>query len=137
MLWQRVLALEFRRAALWLPVGLALGIWLYFALPDEPPGWTLWLPALPAASIVMPAVRRAMLGRVVVLAALSLSLGFALALGAAMRAEGPRLQAPVTGTVEGRVIAVDRAGSGAPRVLLERASLFGYRASRVPRRARI
>ncbi|MEO0427325.1 MAG: ComEC/Rec2 family competence protein [Pseudomonadota bacterium] len=137
MLWQRVLALEFRRAALWLPVGLALGVWLYFALPQEPPGWTLWLPALPAALIVMPVVRRAMLGRVVVLAAFSLSLGFALALGAAMRAEGPRLQVPVTGTVEGRVIAVDRAGSGAPRVLLERASLFGYRASRVPRRTRI
>ncbi|MEL6769161.1 MAG: ComEC/Rec2 family competence protein [Pseudomonadota bacterium] len=131
------LRLELRRAALWLPVGLGLGIWLYFALPAEPPDWTLWLPLPPAMLLLLPAVRRRMVGRVLVLGAFALTLGFALALGAAMRADGPRLAAPVTGTVEGRVIALDRAGSGAPRVLLERVSLFGYRASRVPRRVRV
>ncbi|MEO1532517.1 MAG: ComEC/Rec2 family competence protein [Pseudomonadota bacterium] len=131
------LRFELRRVALWLPVGLGLGIWLYFALPAEPADWALWLPVLPAGLLLIPQVWRRMPGRALGLGALALTLGFALALGAAMRADGPRLGAPVTGTVEGRVIALDRAGSGASRVMLERVSLFGYRSSRVPRRVRV
>ncbi|MEM8624721.1 MAG: ComEC/Rec2 family competence protein [Pseudomonadota bacterium] len=132
-----VLRLEFRRAVLWLPVGIGLGIWAYFAWPAEPPVMAILAPLPGLMLLALPIVRRFMLLRVLALVALALGLGFALALGAAVRAEGPRLGAPVTATLEGRVVAVDRAASGAPRVLLERATLFGYGPERTPARMRV
>ncbi|MEO0428809.1 MAG: ComEC/Rec2 family competence protein [Pseudomonadota bacterium] len=134
---ETVLRLELRRAVLWLPVGLGIGIWVYFELPEEPADWCLGLPLLPAVILLAPVVRRSMAGRVLGLGALALTLGFALALGAAMRAEGPRFARALTASVEGRVVALDKAASGAPRILLERVSLFGYGPRRVPERVRL
>ncbi|MEM6680344.1 MAG: hypothetical protein AAF675_20965, partial [Pseudomonadota bacterium] len=108
-LGEQLLERELRRAILWWPAGMAIGIRAYFALPEEPAAWTMAGPLLPLLLLAIPAVRAAMTGRTLTLALLALATGFALAKGATERAAMPRLPGPVTATVEGRVLTLDRA----------------------------
>ncbi|MEL6476623.1 MAG: ComEC/Rec2 family competence protein, partial [Pseudomonadota bacterium] len=135
--WQRLWIAEIRRAILWVPVGLGLGIWLYFSLLDEPdPLWCLAV--LPPLVMLLTGWAHRELWRLVVaLALLSLTLGFSAALWQAHRVAAPVLPGPIDETVEGRVIAVDRSQSGSPRVLLDQVEIYGLGAARIPDRVRV
>ncbi|MBK0398820.1 ComEC/Rec2 family competence protein [Limibaculum sp. M0105] len=135
--WGGALALEMRRAGLWLPVLLGMGIWLYFALPAEPPAWTAVLAAVPLLAATLSRVRGHLVLRGVVFAALALSMGYALALVNAHRVAAPVLDGPRGLTVEGRVLVLDRSASEAPRVLLDRVTLFGVEEEETPARLRV
>ncbi len=136
--WQRVWTAEGRRAILWLPVLMGCGIWLYFALKREPDPLWCALTAVPLAALAGGMARRAGL------AALALALvlaafgaGFSLALFAAHRAQAPMLSGPIEETVEGRVRALSKSASGAPRVLLDRVVIYGLDPRETPRRVRV
>ncbi|MCL5777478.1 ComEC family competence protein [Limibaculum sp. FT325] len=135
--WGAALAVEMRRAGLWFPVLMGGGIWVYFALPSEPPAWTAALALLPAAAAALPAIRGRLLPRAVVLAALAFAAGYALALGAAHRIAAPVVERPAGLTIEGRVLALDRSASEAPRLLVDRVTLFGVEPEATPRRVRV
>jgi competence protein ComEC len=136
--WQRVWTAEGRRAILWLPVLMGAGIWLYF-VPDREPD-PLWcaLTALPVMALAGGLARRAGLATMALALALAaFGAGFSLALLAAHRAEAPMLSGPVEETIEGRVLALSKAASGAPRVLLDRVVIYGFDPRETPRRVRV
>jgi competence protein ComEC len=122
---------------LWLPVALAGGIGLWFALRYEPGAaqyavaGAVAAAALLAARLAGPAWAPLWIGAAAVCA------GFGLA---GLRAHGvaaPVLPFRYYGPVEGRVVALDRSWSNAPRVTLDRVVLADVAPDRVPGRVRI
>lgn len=114
------------RWALWLPVLLALGVGLYFALPAEPPPW-LGSPLLASVfAILMAAAWRRNRPVVVCLVAIAAVVaGFAVVQWAAVRAAGP----VVVGDggpreLEGRVMQVEATARG-QRVVLDQLAWAG------------
>lgn len=135
--WHRAIALELRRAILWLPVIMGAGIALYFAWDREPPGWTVWTALVPAAGLAWRPARLHLAARCVLMALAALATGHGAALVSARLADAPVLQRPAAITLEGRVVMRDKAQSGAPRVLLDHVTLFGRDGADTPRRVRV
>ena len=127
---------ESRRAVLWLPVCLGLGVWIYFRLPVEP---ALAWAALPVALVAAlgPARRVGWAAWALALALLATAVGFSAARLHTGAVAAPVLSAPVTETVEGRVRAISRSRSGAPRLLLDRVRIYGLERAATPARVRI
>jgi competence protein ComEC len=123
--------------ALWTPVLFALGIAGYFAAPFEPQGWMLAaLGGLVAAGLA--ALGRAgPAGRVLILALLLPGLGFGAAALRSRQVAAPILAHPMTVTVEGRVIGLDRSASDRARVLLDGVVLYGVEPGETPARVRV
>ncbi len=136
--WAALWAADGRRAVLWLPVLMGAGVWLYFALDREPdPAWC-GLVALPLAALVSGLARRTGLAALgLALALTAFGAGFSLAVLSAHRAAAPALSGPVQETVEGRVRALSRSASGAPRVLLDRVIVYGLDPGATPERIRV
>lgn len=136
--WSRVCRLEFGRAVLWLPVGLGLGIWLFFALPFEPLPILAAAPLVPLIPLLTGHARRA--GTLTFALALLLAAcaaGFAAALLHAHVARAPVLAQMYEETVDGRVRSVDQSGSGAPRLTLDRVTIYNLESDHTPARLRI
>jgi competence protein ComEC len=108
---------------LWLPVALAVGIGLWFGLRWEPAPLHyaamvgLALAALLATRVTDPAWHPLAIGVVAICA------GFVLAGYRAHAVAGPVLGFRYYGPVEGRVVALDRSWSNAPRITLDRVVL--------------
>ncbi|MEM1343162.1 MAG: ComEC/Rec2 family competence protein [Pseudomonadota bacterium] len=130
--------IENRRAVLWLPVALGLGVWTYFALTEEPPALTALSALVPLALLWRGLARR---GGWWAYALCLLWLAFALGFGAAVLhtrlIASPMLDAPLVETVEGRIIEISRARSGAPRVLLDRVRIYGHETALTPTHIRL
>lgn len=113
------LAAERPRWVLWVPVGVGLGVALYFALPVEPPGWAGAAAAGACLALVRPVWRWS--GAVLaLLALLSVAVGFSAAQLRTALVEAPMLQreiGPVT--VTGRVLVVERLEEGTRLVLAD------------------
>lgn len=121
----------------WVPVCLAFGIGLFFSLQVEPS--RVMLPF-----IVLGAFAGAILARHVgavwapfIWLVVLVSVGFALAMARAHLLEHPVLGWRYHGPVEGRVIGIDRSGSGATRIMLDRVVLARVPPERRPERVRI
>lgn len=136
--WPNVWTTEGRRAILWLPVMMGGGIWLYFAFEREPnPLWSA-LTVLPVAVLASGIARRAGFAALALaLAMAALGTGYSLATFSAYRAQAPMLSEPVEETIEGRVRALSKSASGAPRVLLDRVVIYGLDARETPERVRV
>ena len=135
------LAADRDRWALWLPVGLGMGIALYFSLPHEPPWWSGGA-ALAAALLVGGLGAGCADARRTVALLAALALG-AMALGfTAAQVRTAWVAAPVVGerlgpvTVEGRVGRVEPR-SDALRVTLVRPTVGRLAASAMPERVRL
>ena len=121
----------------WTPVFLALGIGAWFALPFEPVRADyLALAALLAAGAVLYS-RVGEVTRPLVMAALLLGAGAGLAGLRAHHVAAPVLEFRYYGPVEGRILAIDRAGSGATRLTLDRVRLEDVSPARTPARVRL
>ncbi|MEL6548612.1 MAG: ComEC/Rec2 family competence protein [Pseudomonadota bacterium] len=132
-------ALQRQRGQLlcWAPVFLGLGIGLYFSLKEEP--GTQILLALAGGAIVSFAVAhlaRAHVGPLFFAAGL-VALGLVLGAVRAHNVGGPVLEFRYYGTIEGRVVAIDRSGSDKPRLTLDRVRLERVSPARTPLRVRV
>lgn len=107
----------------WTPVFLGLGVALYFALPVEPPMWFLWTSACAALPLVLAGRWLGIYWGPFLIAAALVASGYALA-GAEARAKAaPVLSGRYYGPLQGRIIEIDRSGTGAPRLLLDQVVL--------------
>lgn len=132
----------------WLPVWMATGIGLWFALPFQPGRGSLWLAALCALTGIMLAARAGAWGprlgwwlsdglRLGGLALAVAATGFALTSLRAAVVDAPVLGWRYYGPVEGRVIEVDRSSRDKLRMTLDRVVLRDMRPDRTPRRVRL
>jgi competence protein ComEC len=123
------------RWPLWLPVGIALGVALYFALPVEPAAWVPWA-ALAGTSVLALVGWRSDLRPIAVMLWLA-ALGFAAATWQTASLEAPQLQRRIgAAIVEGRVIEAPVATNGR-RLLLDDLTIDALTAAETPKRVRI
>lgn len=135
--FDRFIALQRGHLLVWVPVCLALGIGLYFALPHEPSRMTL-AGAAGAACLVCLLARRAGETAAPPLAAVALVLaGLALAGHRAHLQAAPVLEYRYYGAIEGRVIGIDRSLSDKVRLTLDRVVLERMDPDRTPIRVRV
>ncbi|MEI4195195.1 ComEC/Rec2 family competence protein [Roseovarius sp. E0-M6] len=121
----------------WVPVCLAVGIGLYFSLPQEPtPGALMGCGAAGAGLLAAALMVRRGAPRVIVGVAVAL-LGLSLAGGRAYWVSEPVLGFRYYGPVEGRIVAIDRSASDAMRLTLDRVTLFNVPPDETPARVRI
>lgn len=120
----------------WIPVCLALGIGLYFALPREPSPaeWQGLVCLVAAASLGLLAGgwRWPLLWAAALMAA-----GLGLAGVRTAQVAGPVLDWRYYGPVEGRIVEIDRSGSDKPRLTLDNVVLRRMDPAEVPRRVRV
>ncbi len=123
------------RGFLWLPVGVVIGIVVYFSLPREPS-----LVALALAFIGVVWLARRMRADPIGFAALSfaaaIAAGLVLAKARTDRVSAPRLDRERTLTVVGWIETLDPAKRGL-RMTLRVASMVGVSSEKTPRRVRI
>jgi len=123
------------RGFLWLPVGLAAGIGLYFSLPREPQLWAL--AGLAAGLIVIARRARRMAGGFALVAFVAAgAIGLFLAKAHTALIDTPRLAQERTVTVLGWVEAAEASGART-RVTLRVASISGVSSDQQPRRVRL
>ena len=121
----------------WVPVWLAVGVGLYFALRAEPPPAVLWACGGGAAVLGLAGLRgREWGGPLLLLCALVLA-GVAIAGARAHLVAGPVLGWRYYGPVEGRIVAIDRSASDAVRLTLDRVALDRVPPDKVPDRVRV
>ena len=150
-----LLIAERDRWVLWFPVGIGVGIAVYFALRFEPPFWVgpaglavagviailgsaqaaTWLPATwPMGSWRVEAWRMA--GNLLALGLATSAAGFTAAQLRTASVAAPVLAAPLTATVVGRIVAVEPRVNG-DRLLLDTAVVSGLDRAATPARLRL
>lgn len=130
------LAAEGERVPLWAPVAFGLGIGLYFALAAEPPAVLVVLAVCLAAAALWRA-RRHPAAAAVMLGALLVALGFAVAQLRAWEASAPRLERVLSyAEIEGRVASIDRQ-DGRQRVVLDEVAVGRPMVADPPARVRL
>nr|WP_246003916.1 ComEC/Rec2 family competence protein [Histidinibacterium lentulum] len=121
----------------WLPVGLGLGIGIYFSLGVEPGGVVYALcAALVAGGAVMARLPRPWLS-LVGWAVLAVAGGVLVAGARSNAVAEPVLGFRYYGPIEGRIVAIDRSASDALRLTLDRVVLERVPPGRTPMRVRV
>ncbi|WP_158964004.1 ComEC/Rec2 family competence protein [Chachezhania sediminis] len=126
----------------WVPVCLAGGIGCYFLLKVEPEVWVFWAVGGIGLVLAIGAVRaeHAPYGGgigVILWAAALVAAGFCLAGARAHAVAGPVLQFRYYGSVEGRVVEIDRSASDAMRITLDQVRMARMRLGAEPLRVRL
>lgn len=121
----------------WAPVALATGIGIYFALPFEPGRATYAAVGLAGTLAAVLAWRHPGGWMVLGWAAALLAAGLSLAGLRANSVAAPVLGWRYYGTIEGRVVDIDRSASDALRILLDEVSLGPISPGRTPERVRL
>lgn len=132
-------ALLAQRGALigWVPVCLALGIGVYFSLPQEPDFLMMAvLAALACAATVLSRLVHVAYAPLL-LALVLVLLGLGLAKWRTAVVEAPVLTFRYYGPIEGRVVNIDRSASDATRLTLDRVVLARMSPERTPDRVRV
>lgn len=129
---------ELRRATLWFPVFMAIGIAVYFGLAWEPSVTWCGVLGLPLLFLLSGFARKSGLAiYLTVWACLGIGVGFASSYVHTHLSGVRMLEFPVTETVEGRVVSVSRSASGAARVVLDRVHIYGVEPGGLPSSVRI
>jgi competence protein ComEC len=134
---EQVLLAQRGAAYPWAPVCLALGIGLYFQLPQEPAFWayaSAFGLCLGACCLLF--IWRSAFAPLIWALFLACA-GFLVAGGKGWWVEGAVLQGRYYGPVEGRIVLIDRSASGALRLTLDRVVLENMAPQQTPRRVRI
>ncbi|MCV6596048.1 MAG: ComEC family competence protein [Mangrovicoccus sp.] len=121
----------------WLPVCLALGIGLYFALPVEPGGTVIV--GLSIGAVMALAAQRQVpeaLGPVLIALA-AISAGVCLGAWRSHKMAAPMVEFRYYGPVQGRLIAMDRSISDKTRLLFDQVVLAKMDPAQTPKRVRI
>lgn len=133
----RAIAAQRGRFLLFVPVLMAVGIGLYFALPREPEA--LEWGSLAVLALALLAVRRwcPEQGAPLLLACALVALGLMLAGLRAHLVAAPVLEGRYYGPIEGRIVKIDRSASDALRLTLDRVVLQGRGAAVTPAQIRV
>lgn len=131
-------ALEAQRGHLlpWVPVCLGFGIGVFFLLRQDP-GYLAILLLAAGLCLSILLYRLGENWSILALALVLVCLGFVTAWGRTVLVEAPVLQFRYFGSVEGRVIALDRSGTGALRLTLDQPRLTRLSLDRTPARVKI
>ncbi|MCA0944364.1 ComEC family competence protein [Salipiger pacificus] len=121
----------------WVPVCLAAGIGIYFALPVEPAVSWLAVSAGLGAALLLCSRRLPAEGGPLAIGTGLLLLGLALAGTRAHQVAAPQLGFQYYGPIEGRVIALDRSASDVPRLTLDQVVLSRVAPDKTPVRLRV
>ena len=121
----------------WIPVCLAIGIGVYFALRLEPDAGTLYGTAAVAVLSLGITWRLPEWVSPLASAAALICIGFLLAAARAHSLAAPVLDWRYYGPVEGRIVALDRSQSDAPRLTLDEVRLSRVAPDETPVRVRI
>ena len=121
----------------WVPVFMACGIGLWFALEKEPGGLAYALACVVLAGMVLMWRFGPDLAHPPAVIAMCVAAGFLAAGGRAQFVAAPMLAFPFYGAVQGRVIEVDRSQSDALRLTLDRVVLQDLAPDLTPRLVRI
>ncbi|MEX3315186.1 ComEC/Rec2 family competence protein [Sulfitobacter sp. PS-8MA] len=121
----------------WVPVCLASGIGWYFGLLEEPSLAVLAMVAAGGAGLLLASLRLPEAVAPLALAAALVLTGVLLAAARSQSVAGPVLAWRYYGPVEGRIVALDRSQSDAPRVTLDRVRLDRVPPARTPDRVRL
>ncbi|WP_299297350.1 ComEC/Rec2 family competence protein [uncultured Tateyamaria sp.] len=121
----------------WLPVAMAVGIGLFFAMPAEPPG--AWIAGVGVGVFACAALAWRLDERIspVCVCTAMIALGFVLAAVRAHHVAGPVIDWRYYGPVEGRIVGMDRSGSDAIRLTLDHVKLDRVAPENTPHRVRI
>ncbi|MEO0402748.1 MAG: ComEC/Rec2 family competence protein [Pseudomonadota bacterium] len=121
----------------WLPVGMAVGIALFFGLRFEP-SWPVIAAVLVASGSLVLGARHVgeVLSPIPVFLAM-IALGFVMAGWRAHSVAGPKIDWRYYGPVEGRIVGMDRSGSDAVRLTLDHVKLDRVSPRDTPTRVRI
>lgn len=132
-------AMLFQRGSLfgWLPVGMAAGIALFFGLKFEPSASLIVGVGVGGAVLAWVARRCDESLSPVPVFLLMIAVGFVLAAWRAHSVAGPVLTWRYYGPVEGRIVGMDRSGSDAVRLTLDRVKLDRVAPEKTPHRVRI
>lgn len=133
---RRSFAAEADRYFLWTPVFMALGIGAYFALPLEPSIWPA-LALLTASGLLLAAVRRRPMMALCAAALFAVAAGFGAAVWRAERVAAPVLERPLSGTLAGRVISVEKTQTGGLVAIIAPQSFAGLPGDKIPSRVRL
>ncbi|MEL6915073.1 MAG: ComEC/Rec2 family competence protein [Pseudomonadota bacterium] len=121
----------------WAPVFLGVGVGIYFGLGQEPsPRGLAVVAGLGLFSGVLAYLDRDRAGPALFALAL-VAAGLLLGAGRAHNVGGPVLEFRYYGTIEGRVVAIDRSGSDKPRLTLDQVRLERVSLARTPERVRV
>ena len=121
----------------WVPVFIGCGVGFWFALGYEPRGWDYTMVGASAAAMMGLILRGPDLGRPIFVAVLCACAGFGAAGLRAHLVAAPMLEFRYYGPVQGRVIEVDRSGSDALRITLDRVVLGDIAPQATPDAVRI
>ncbi len=121
----------------WVPVCFGCGIGAYFAAPVEPSRTTYIVLSLLALSAAIVAVRCGAIARPLLLGLALLAAGVLAAGYRSHATAAPVLGFRYYGPVEGRIVTIDRSGSDAVRLLLDRVRLDRMSPERTPIKVRI
>lgn len=121
----------------WLPVGVAIGIAVFFGLRFEPSGVLIGAIGVGAVLLGWLAHRSGEGVSPVLVFAAMIGFGFVLAAWRAHDVAGPVLTWRYYGPVEGRIVGMDRSGSDAVRLTLDRLKLDRVSPAQTPHRVRI
>ncbi len=122
---------------LWTPVGLSLGIGLYFSLPVEPRTAVVVATAIFAAVALVSARYTLQVLSVVIMAMALISLGLTIAVVRTNHVAAPVLHGHYYGAVQGRIVAIDRAASDRARITLDQVRLENTAPDKTPKYVRI
>ncbi|WP_299933100.1 ComEC/Rec2 family competence protein [uncultured Pelagimonas sp.] len=121
----------------WSPVLLAVGIGAYFTLRAEPDVWILIALGLSGTAIIAFQGRAGPVFGPIMAAVGLVALGFSLAGARAHMVSGPVLDFRYYGPIEGRIVGIDRSGSDAVRLTLDRVVLQRMDPDEIPKRVRV
>jgi competence protein ComEC len=121
----------------WVPVFIGAGGGIWFALPFEPRGLHYSVLCAGAVLAMLGIWRGPDLARPIFVAALCMAAGFGAAGLRAHTVAAPMLDFRYYGPVQGRVIEVDRSGSDALRITLDKVVLGDVAPQRTPKTVRI
>ncbi|MEM8824017.1 MAG: ComEC/Rec2 family competence protein [Pseudomonadota bacterium] len=121
----------------WIATAFGTGVGIYFGLPVEPSPWMPWALIMGSVALAGAAWRsRDGIGPLLILF-IALFLGGAAAQIRTLVVAGPVLEFRYHGAVEGRVVHIDRSGSGAVRITLDQVRLDRVPLVETPRRVRL
>ena len=121
----------------WAPVALGCGVGVYFALKAEPEAVHYAMAASVAMTLLAWALRAGVLLTPVLLALVLVLTGALLSGGRAHMVDGPVLGWRYYGPIEGRIVGIDRSGSDALRLTLDRVVLNNVAPEETPTRVRV